>query len=114
MFGELAQANSSVNIDVVNLFFFFVLTFFCLKTIIKIILFLPSEYVRLGEHNLSTEEDCAIDDDDEPFCAQPYHDIKVQSYVAHPGFSRNTLQDDIGLVKLSQSAQIKQSTTFKG
>ncbi|CAO1429480.1 unnamed protein product [Diamesa hyperborea] len=67
------------------------------------------EIVRLGEHNLSTEEDCSIDDDDEPFCTQPYQDIKVQSFVAHPGFSRNTLQDDIGLVKLSQSAQLTQN-----
>ena len=81
------------------------------KTFIKrIIYFIFSEFVRLGEHNLSTEEDCECDDDEEPFCAQPYHDIKVESFVAHPGFSRSTLQDDIGLVKLSQSAQLTQST----
>lgn len=68
-----------------------------------------SEFVRLGEHNLSTEIDCA-DDDEEEFCAQPYQDIKVESFVAHPDFSSQTLLDDIGLVKLSQSAQLTQST----
>ncbi|CAO1433260.1 unnamed protein product [Diamesa serratosioi] len=67
------------------------------------------EFVRLGEHNLSTEIDCAVDDDEEEFCAQPYHDIKVQSFVAHPGFRSKTLVDDIGLVKLSQSVQLTQN-----
>lgn len=55
--------------------------------------------VRLGEHNLLTEQDC-----EEGECADPVLDVPVSETIVHEGYSSNSLtqNNDIALVRLAR------------
>lgn len=68
-----------------------------------------SKTVRLGEWNAKTEKDCIWDEDEEEdVCNGPVQDILVKSFITHPDYSKQTIQNDIGMIKLSQAANFKQ------
>nr|XP_019530699.1 serine protease grass-like [Aedes albopictus] len=56
--------------------------------------------VRLGDHDLSKEEDCIEDD-----CVK-YVEYEIAGWANHPKFNRSKGWYDIALVKLNQSAEI--------
>lgn len=56
--------------------------------------------VRLGEHDLRTEEDC---DDGEPgleYCSSPPIDIEVEEKVVHKDYNSKAVRYDIALLRL--------------
>lgn len=58
--------------------------------------------VRLGESNLNTNVDCEKHPDEEEFCADPSVDLDVDKASAHKNFNRETLKNDIALVKVKE------------
>lgn len=64
--------------------------------------------VRLGEHDLSRERDCDHDRQGmETVCTGGYQDFEVESFVAHSGYSRSKLQNDIALIRLSSDIDFR-------
>lgn len=64
--------------------------------------------VRLGEHDLSKERDCDDDEDGlEMNCAAGYQDFSIIGVAVHPGYPKDKLQDDIGLVMLDGEADFR-------
>ncbi|KAH8301644.1 hypothetical protein KR059_007324 [Drosophila kikkawai] len=55
--------------------------------------------VRLGEHNIMTQKDCAAYGK-EVFCQPRYQDVEVHSFVIHPDFNPITGHNDIALIRL--------------
>ena len=66
---------------------------------------------------MRTEPDCIEidesneDEDGEPekMCSDPYQEIKVERSFKHADFKEKELSHDIGLVRLSENANLKQS-----
>lgn len=58
--------------------------------------------VRLGEHNLTTDRDCELDD-----CADPVVNIPVAETIVHENYkaSSATQNDDIALIRLERPIQ---------
>ena len=64
--------------------------------------------VRLGDHDLSKERDCDIDNDGvEIGCAEKYQDFGVESIHFHPDFSNTKMQGDIALIRLNSDADFR-------
>lgn len=62
--------------------------------------------MRLGEHNLLTDPDCELNDDDEEECVGPAQNVAVESFVFHPQYSRTAVHHDIGLIRLAEEANL--------
>ncbi|XP_017492330.1 PREDICTED: serine protease easter-like [Rhagoletis zephyria] len=58
--------------------------------------------VRLGEHDLSEEEDCITVHNSRRICAPPIEDIGVERTIPHPGYNNARKTNDVGLVKLNR------------
>ncbi|KAF5293940.1 hypothetical protein FQA39_LY13645 [Lamprigera yunnana] len=59
--------------------------------------------VRLGEHNLETEEDCQptyLPNGQISVCAPPVQDIEIAEIIPHPQFSLTERNNDIALLRL--------------
>lgn len=56
--------------------------------------------VRLGESNLNTDVDCEKQPEEEEFCADPHVDLDIAKALAHKNFNKDTLKNDIALVKI--------------
>lgn len=63
--------------------------------------------VRLGEHDLSKERDCDIEEGVETVCADPYQDFLIESVHSHTGYSREKLRNDIALIRLNGDANFE-------
>ncbi|KAL0280492.1 UNVERIFIED_CONTAM: hypothetical protein PYX00_001763 [Menopon gallinae] len=61
--------------------------------------------VRLGEHDLSSEMDCAEDRG----CSAAAKDIPIKRYVRHPDFREKELRNDIALIELAERAEFTKS-----
>lgn len=63
--------------------------------------------VRLGEHTISTPEDC--DNPDNPCWVDtpPFQDIEVEKSIIHEDYSNSEKINDIALVRLKQNAIFK-------
>ncbi|XP_017040544.1 serine protease grass-like [Drosophila ficusphila] len=61
--------------------------------------------VRLGEHRISTEQDCDTYGSIET-CLPPYQDVPVEKFIVHEGFHAFTLFYDIALLRLDRSVTI--------
>ncbi|KAF2881996.1 hypothetical protein ILUMI_24177 [Ignelater luminosus] len=58
--------------------------------------------VRLGEHNIKTEEDC---DDDTPgleYCSDPPIDLEVEEITSHETFNISNVFGDVALIRLNK------------
>ena len=58
-------------------------------------------HVRLGEHDISTSSDGAVG-----------VDVRIRRSVQHPGWNSNTLDNDLAVVKLSQSVSFTNNIRF--
>ncbi|XP_065079921.1 vitamin K-dependent protein C-like, partial [Ochlerotatus camptorhynchus] len=63
-----------------------------------------TEFVRVGETDLSKEIDCNNAEGEED-CADPYQDIQVAKFIKHELYSPSGKINDIALVKLARPAQ---------
>jgi Trypsin len=69
--------------------------------------------VRLGEHTISTDEDCEVIDN-EPNCIdEPPQNIPIESFTIHENYVINVKrkdhrggQNDIALIKLMKDAEL--------
>ncbi|XP_059053394.1 CLIP domain-containing serine protease HP8-like [Achroia grisella] len=59
--------------------------------------------VVLGEHDVRSDPDCEIIDD-KPNCAANVRNVGIEEVKAHPGYSPQSLFDDIAIVRLSEPA----------
>ncbi|KAJ8723966.1 hypothetical protein PYW07_007946 [Mythimna separata] len=59
--------------------------------------------VVLGEHDIRQDPDCEMSDDKE-YCAPRIQNVPVGEVVAHPGYTPQSLTDDIALVRLARPA----------
>lgn len=57
--------------------------------------------VRLGEHKLSTEEDC-----DELICSDPVQDILIEKVTRHANFTSTKKFNDVALLRLKSAADV--------
>ncbi|XP_034141466.1 serine protease grass-like isoform X3 [Drosophila guanche] len=57
--------------------------------------------VRLGEHNITSEQDCRIVNS-EVRCQPPHVDVGIDKVIRHEGYSKYTQHNDIALIKLSR------------
>lgn len=64
--------------------------------------------VRLGEYDLSREEDCDLWEDGGVGynCAPKYQDLQIERVHIHPDFTRRKLFNDISLIRLSRAADL--------
>ncbi|XP_022226928.2 serine protease grass-like [Drosophila obscura] len=60
--------------------------------------------VRLGEHNLSTEEDCVMVRS-QTRCQPAPQDIGIEKIILHEGFPENVTHNDIALIKLNRDVE---------
>lgn len=51
--------------------------------------------VRIGEHDQRTERDCENDDK----CNAKYQDFGIDKVYSHSGFSTESLQNDIAIIR---------------
>ncbi|KAJ8960289.1 hypothetical protein NQ318_004014 [Aromia moschata] len=59
--------------------------------------------VRVGEHVISTQIDCEIDNDGTQKCSKyPVQDLGVEDVIIHPEFSKDIILNDIGLVRVTK------------
>lgn len=62
--------------------------------------------IRLGEHNLGTNQDCENRQSGR-VCAPVHQDFTAEQIIRHPSFnSRGTVSDDIALIRLDRPAQL--------
>ncbi|ROT79438.1 clip domain serine proteinase [Penaeus vannamei] len=60
--------------------------------------------IRLGEHNLVTEEDCTTTGSTQR-CAPPVQSFTPEQIIRHPDFDRrSSVSDDIALIRLDRAA----------
>ncbi|ALC46395.1 CG30098 [Drosophila busckii] len=64
--------------------------------------------VRLGEHNLDTEEDCQYLGGRRRECLPPYEEYGISEIRQHPSYKENTINYDIALLKLDRPVKFKQ------
>lgn len=62
--------------------------------------------VILGEYDVRQDPDCEMSDGVQ-YCAPNIMNITVDSVIAHPGYTPQTLADDIALIRLSRPADFK-------
>ncbi|KAK5649791.1 hypothetical protein RI129_000820 [Pyrocoelia pectoralis] len=55
--------------------------------------------VRLGEWNLTSDEDCYMFDE----CTDPIIDLQIEKQIPHPLYSARTSENDIGLLRLKKN-----------
>lgn len=67
----------------------------------KFLFFHSRVSVRLGEHKISTDEDC-----DDLICSDPVQNIPVDKVIRHANFSSITKINDIALLRLKTAADI--------
>lgn len=60
--------------------------------------------MRLGEYNLSTEQDCSPD----AGCNSPPVDIAIEKLIPHPEYFKPELRNDIALIKLAEKVEFKE------
>lgn len=59
-------------------------------------------FVRVGDHNINTPDDCQNDDGDD-YCAPAFRDLKIIQAIPHPDYNNNEAHsNDIGLLKVSK------------
>lgn len=69
--------------------------------------------VRLGEHNIATEEDCSKPDGSVRRCAPNHQDFTPVDIIRHPDFNtRGSVSDDIALIRLNQTVQFSGEVTY--
>lgn len=61
--------------------------------------------VRLGEHTKTTEIDCT-EIDGNKVCASPVQEIPVESIIVHQNYSKQTVSNDIALIRLARPANL--------
>ncbi|XP_073819694.1 serine protease grass-like [Musca autumnalis] len=62
--------------------------------------------VRLGEHNLKTEDDCENRKSSRSLnCAPPYQDVQIESIFLHPYYKLHPIQHDIALIRLQNPVE---------
>ncbi|XP_046971106.1 CLIP domain-containing serine protease HP8-like isoform X2 [Vanessa cardui] len=59
--------------------------------------------VILGEYDTRKDPDCERNEG-EQFCAPSVRNVRIDSVIAHPGYTPKTLRDDIGLIRLAEPA----------
>lgn len=72
------------------------------------------DIIRLGEWDLSTEEDCETTDTGFRFCApEPAQDFTYEEIVSHPEYnSRGKVSDDIALIRLTTPINFRQNSKY--
>lgn len=63
--------------------------------------------IVLGEHTKGVDPDCHKHTR-RPFCAPRIQTIPVESFVIHAGYSKNTKENDIALIRLASEADTSQ------
>ncbi|XP_030082002.1 serine protease grass-like, partial [Drosophila hydei] len=63
-------------------------------------------YVRLGEHNLSTDTDCKVTGK-RTMCVPPVEDVGVAAVYKHEEYSSAAKHNDIALIKLERQVEFK-------
>ena len=58
--------------------------------------------VRIGDHNLITQEDCMETNSGDVTC-YPYIVTNVESIIIHPGYVQTTKEHDIALIRLNET-----------
>lgn len=67
--------------------------------------------VRLGENDLSTEEDCDVYPDGDNICAPKPIEYEVEEIIAHSQYDTKVKQNDIALIRLKEN--VKYSSFIK-
>ncbi|XP_049780411.1 CLIP domain-containing serine protease HP8-like [Schistocerca gregaria] len=62
--------------------------------------------IRLGEHDLRSPRDC---EDNGLVCAPEPQDFEIEYAIAHPSFTKDKLQNDVGLVRIRGEAQFTET-----
>lgn len=57
--------------------------------------------VRLGEHDIKTEEDC---DPMRDYCAPPVQDFYIEEIITHPYYKSDNFANDVAILKLATPA----------
>ncbi|XP_055380979.1 phenoloxidase-activating factor 3-like [Condylostylus longicornis] len=70
--------------------------------------------VRLGEHDVNTDMDCVKDEEEESGfdCNDPVQDIPIESKTVHSKFDRFKAENDIALLRLTRSADVKRNNVY--
>ncbi|KAH8311737.1 hypothetical protein KR044_007760 [Drosophila immigrans] len=63
--------------------------------------------VRLGEHNLDTEQDCLFHDGIKIACPPPYEEYGIEEIRIHPKYMKGSISHDIALIKLDKNVEFK-------
>ncbi|XP_052866357.1 CLIP domain-containing serine protease HP8-like [Anopheles cruzii] len=63
-------------------------------------------YVRLGEYNSSTENDCSLLSEQGETCAPPAQDIMVDAVIIHPEYNMFRQVNNIALVQMRTPANV--------
>ncbi|XP_018405715.1 PREDICTED: serine protease easter-like [Cyphomyrmex costatus] len=64
--------------------------------------------VRVGDHDISKERDCDLNNQgQEVVCAERYQDFGVDSFQAHPEYTRTKLQNDVALIRLNSTVDFR-------
>ncbi|KAI9583433.1 hypothetical protein GQX74_005181 [Glossina fuscipes] len=61
--------------------------------------------IRLREYNISSQEDCAVDDGYVIHCMAAPIDLGIEKIIKHEKYSRRTLDNDIALIRLNRSLE---------
>lgn len=64
-----------------------------------------SERIRLGEWNLLSDPDC----DENQECNEPSLDVGIEKIIAHEDYDKETIRNDIALIKLNQSVSFTET-----
>lgn len=67
------------------------------------------EVIRLGDWDLTTVEDCEVDNKGFEFCApEPAKDFLYEEIVTHPDYhTRGQVSDDIALIRLTEPVRLR-------
>lgn len=71
---------------------------------------LSRKKIRLGEYDLKKDRDC-INEDADDFeedidCSDAIQEFGIDRSIPHPNYSRESLTNDIGIVKMTQNADL--------
>lgn len=59
-------------------------------------------FVTIGEWNTSTSPDCQILENKTQACNPKEKNVPVQKWIIHPDFNRNTIENDIAMLRLKE------------
>uniref|UniRef100_A0A1B0BPQ0 Peptidase S1 domain-containing protein n=1 Tax=Glossina palpalis gambiensis TaxID=67801 RepID=A0A1B0BPQ0_9MUSC len=65
--------------------------------------------IRLREYNISSQEDCAVDDGYIIHCMAAPIDLGIEKIIKHEKFSKRNFDNDIALIRLSRSLNYERS-----